>query len=609
MNIFGRKKSSESIAADSAIQTTTTTDPNTLAKTTGTTNSPTNVNRYQSDIDRANAMRQTHFGTNGYTPPSSGNHNANSSSHNRQTGYVPPSGGNSTSNNNNNNGSNPILQDKVHLALGQLEEAERLQASGKLDSALRLSEEALGTLIGYLRQANQYQNSGISKDVLRSTVEMALSNAEAMKATIAQHQSKPAPPTQIQKPKKSKSKTSSYVPPSSSAPSSQPMKPTRKDSKSKMALGIEKLSLSMSKSQDSQEKKKVKQKTSYDSSDSARSSPANHALHASASSSPPQRPPARSPTSIRINHDDPLVKMVKNDLYVDASQLQNVSWNDIAGLAQAKQSLQEAAILPLIRPDLFTGLRKPQNILLYGPPGTGKTMLVKAVAKESSSILFVCSASSLTSKWHGEGEKLLKTLFQVARAAAPSILFVDEVDALLSARKSEGEHEASRRFKTEFMTQVDGIASSGGGDGGDGNNEAHLLLIACTNCPWDLDAAVLRRFPRRILIDLPDVDTRKALVKHLLQKAGKHSLTRNEIKMLVKRLKGYSGSDISSIASEASFGPLRSLGNLQAIQLANANTIRPISYQDFELALDQSTKSTSQELLDKYDKWKRDQSA
>lgn len=400
----------------------------------------------------------------------------------------------------------------------------------------------------------------------------------------------------------------------------------------------------MSKSQDSQEKgkNKLRQKTSHESPDSAfsSSSSADYALHTSGSTSPPySRPPAaRSPTNIRINHDDPLVKMVKNDLYVDASQLQNVSWNDIAGLPEAKQSLQEAAILPLIRPDLFTGLRKPQNILLYGkiyifmtlddvgvtmkisfiilqqfrqslscigPPGTGKTMLVKAVAKESSSILFVCTASSLTSKWHGEGEKLLKTLFQVARAAAPSILFVDEVDALLSSRKSEGEHEASRRFKTEFMTQVDGIASSSGNDG----NEAHLLLIACTNCPWDLDAAVLRRFPRRILIDLPDMDTRTALVQHLLQKAGRHSLTSKQIKMVVQRLDGYSGSDISSIASEASFGPLRSLGNLQAIQTANANTIRPISYQDFELAIDQSTKSASKELLDKYDQWKRDQSA
>mmetsp|Transcript_25852 Transcript_25852/g.63316 ORF Transcript_25852/g.63316 Transcript_25852/m.63316 type:complete len:693 (-) Transcript_25852:968-3046(-) len=612
-SMFGRKKTSESsIDGVSAINTT-----NPQAKKP-LTHSPTNIDRYQSDIDRANAMRQTHLGTssNGYTPPSNGNQNAKSSNQNRQTGYVPPSGGNTNSNNN----SNQITQDKVHSAVGQLEEAERLQQLGNLESALSVSEEALGTLIGYLRQPKKYQTSGISKDVLRSTVEMALSNAESMKATIAaKQQSKPvSPTTQIQQqPKKPQAKASSYVPPSSS-PSPQSQKPVRKDSKSKISSAFGKLGLSMSKSQDSQEKK-AKKKTSYDSSGSAfaSSSANNHALHNSAGASssssppPPARPPARSPTNIKINHEDPLVKMVKNDLYVDASQLQNVSWNDIAGLAQAKQSLQEAAILPLIRPDLFTGLRKPQNILLYGPPGTGKTMLVKAVAKESSSILFVCTASSLTSKWHGEGEKLLKTLFQVARAAAPSILFVDEVDALLSARKSEGEHEASRRFKTEFMTQVDGIASGGDGGGGDGDtsNEAHLLLIACTNCPWDLDAAVLRRFPRRILIDLPDVDTRTALVQHLLQKAGRHSLTTKQIKMLVGRLDGYSGSDISSIASEASFGPLRSLGNLQAIQTANANTIRPISYQDFEVAVDQSTKSTSQELLDKYDQWKRDQSA
>jgi SpoVK/Ycf46/Vps4 family AAA+-type ATPase len=243
-------------------------------------------------------------------------------------------------------------------------------------------------------------------------------------------------------------------------------------------------------------------------------------------------------------------------------------------------------------------------------------MLVKAVAKESQSLLFVCTASSLTSKWHGEGEKLLKTLFQVARAAAPSILFVDEVDALLSARKSEGEHEASRRFKTEFMTQVDGIASGGGrrrsssssSSSSSTKEDAHLLLIACTNCPWDLDAAVMRRFPRRIYINLPDAETRKELVNQLLQTAGKHSLTKQQIATIVKRLEGFSGSDISSIASEASFGPLRSLGSVQAIQSADANQIRPISFPDFEQAMDQATKSTSQDLLDKYEQWKQDQS-
>jgi SpoVK/Ycf46/Vps4 family AAA+-type ATPase len=300
-----------------------------------------------------------------------------------------------------------------------------------------------------------------------------------------------------------------------------------------------------------------------------------------------------------------MVKMIKSELYVDQSELQNTSWDDIAGLKEAKQKLQEAAILPLARPDLFTGLRKPRNIILYGPPGTGKTMLVKAVARESQCLLFICTASSLTSKWHGEGEKLLRTLFQVARAAAPSIIFVDEMDALLSSRKSDGEHEASRRFKTEFMTQVDGIVK----DGGASDNGKHLLLIACTNCPWDIDSAVLRRFPTRIYIPLPDRDTRKALLEKILPKAGEHKLNSSDIKTIAKRLNGFSGSDISSIASEASFGPIRSLGSMEAIRGAKEKDIRPISVQDFESAIDQATKSVSKDLLKKYDEWKKDQAA
>ena len=301
-----------------------------------------------------------------------------------------------------------------------------------------------------------------------------------------------------------------------------------------------------------------------------------------------------------------MVKIVKSDLYVEQSQLQDISWNDIAGLEAAKQSLQENAILPMMRPDLFTGLRNPRNILLYGPPGTGKTMLVKAVAKESQCLLFVCTASALTSKWHGEGEKLLRTLFQVARAAAPSIIFIDEMDALLSSRKSEGEHEASRRFKTEFMTQVDGITQDGGATNADGK---HLLLVACTNCPWDIDAAVMRRFPRRIYIPLPDYKARKALLKKLLAKAGKHSLSTADIKLINKRLMGFSGSDIGSIASEASFGPIRSLGSIDAIRGAATDEIRPISSDDFEKAISLSTKSVTKKQIKKYEEWTKEQTA
>lgn len=350
-SLFGRKKSNDPNDGLSAIDATN----NEPAKKISTT-SPTNVSRYQSDIDRANAMRQQHLGgKSAYTPPTSGNQVVNG---NHQNGYVPPTSSGGTVDNN----SNQITQDKVHSALSLLEEVERLQQSGDLHGALRRSEEALGTLIGYLRQPKQYQKSGISKDVLRSTVEMALSNAESMKATLAKQSAMAS-----QQPKT----ISSYVPPSSSVASSQqqPAKPTRQESKSMISSAFGSLGLSKSKSQDSQGSKTSK-KTSYSDSSHSAVSPPKQAQHAGSSTSPSSLasspPPARSPTNIRINHDDPLVKMVKNDLYVDASQLQNVSWDDIAGLAQAKQSLQETAILPLIRPDLFTGLRKPQNILLYG---------------------------------------------------------------------------------------------------------------------------------------------------------------------------------------------------------------------------------------------------
>jgi len=310
------------------------------------------------------------------------------------------------------------------------------------------------------------------------------------------------------------------------------------------------------------------------------------------------------------NSNDPLVNTIKTELYIDPSKLHSTTWNDIAGLKDAKQALQEAAILPLMRPDLFSGLRKPRNILLYGPPGTGKTLLVKAVAHESSCVLFVCTASAMTSKWHGEGEKLLRTLFQVARAAAPSIVFVDEVDSLLSSRKSDGEHEASRRFKTEFMTNMDGIVKNGGGGGGeDESNGKHLLVIAATNCPWDIDSAVLRRFPRRIYVPLPDSSTRKALLQNLLVKAGNTALSKDDVKAVVKRLSGFSGSDIASIASEASFGPIRSLGGIDAIQNARSSDIRPIQRQDFDSAVNQATKSVSKSLLQQYDQWKQDQAA
>ena len=187
----------------------------------------------------------------------------------------------------------------------------------------------------------------------------------------------------------------------------------------------------------------------------------------------------------------------------------NVKWGDIAGLDDAKGVLQEAVVLPILCPGFFSGIRRPwRGVLLYGPPGTGKTLLAKAVATECRTTFFNVSASSLASKWRGDAEKLVRILFDMAAHYAPTVLFFDEVDSIAS-RRSEGEHEASRRMKTEMLVCMDGIASKAEADaavdGGSPDDEDDssaaaaaasqkmVMVLGATNQPWELDDAFKRR--------------------------------------------------------------------------------------------------------------------
>lgn len=226
----------------------------------------------------------------------------------------------------------------------------------------------------------------------------------------------------------------------------------------------------------------------------------------------------------------------------------NIKWEDVAGLEAAKEALKEAVILPIKFPHLFTGKRQPwKGILLYGPPGTGKSYLAKAVATEANSTFFSVSSSDLVSKWMGESERLVKQLFNLARENRPSIIFIDEIDALCGPR-GEGESEASRRIKTELLVQMDGV----------GNDSKGVLILGATNIPWQLDAAIRRRFQRRVHISLPDQPARMRMFE-IAVGTTPCELKPDDYKTLGKLSQGYSGSDIAIAVQDALMQPVRKI--------------------------------------------------
>ncbi|MET1101388.1 MAG: ATP-binding protein [Pyrodictiaceae archaeon] len=268
----------------------------------------------------------------------------------------------------------------------------------------------------------------------------------------------------------------------------------------------------------------------------------------------------------------------------------NVRFSDIADLEHAKQAIREAIVYPVRRPDLFP-LGWPRGILLFGPPGCGKTMLAAAVANEIDGVFFNVDAASIMSKWLGEAEKKVRLLFnkarEVARNGKPSIIFIDELDALLGVYESEVGGEA--RVRNQFLKEMDGLQ--------DKSSKLHVYVIGATNKPWRLDEGFIRRFQKRIYIPPPDTRARIELFK--LYTRGLKLAPDVDIRELARKTEGYSASDIRDIVMEAHLRTIREFFEKNN----GSGEPRPITMEDFLEALKKRRPSIIPEKLKLYEQW------
>jgi len=225
-------------------------------------------------------------------------------------------------------------------------------------------------------------------------------------------------------------------------------------------------------------------------------------------------------------------------------------------------SIRTITSLSLLRPEAFSygilATEKISGALLYGPPGTGKTLLAKAVAKESGSTVLEVSGSQIMDKYVGEGEKNVAAIFSLARKLSPCIVFLDEADAVFASRDAMRERSSHRDILNQFLKEWDGL------------NDLSVFVMVATNRPFDLDDAVIRRLPRRLLVDLPTQADRKEILKIHLQ--GEQLDESVDLEDLAHRTPFYSGSDLKNVAVSAALACVKE-ENEQAVTVAAKATL------------------------------------
>jgi transitional endoplasmic reticulum ATPase len=265
----------------------------------------------------------------------------------------------------------------------------------------------------------------------------------------------------------------------------------------------------------------------------------------------------------------------------------SLRFDDVAGLDDVKEDIRLRMIYPFQHPELAErfGINAGGGLLMYGPPGTGKTMLAKATAGEIDATFFRISAADVLSKWVGEAEQNLKKLFDAAAAETRAIIFIDEIESLIPARRDEGS-SVMQRVVPQILQGMEGF---------DEKDKSPILFMGATNVPWQLDPAVLRpgRFDEKVYIPLPDLAARRKMLEIYL---SKRPLAEDvDLDALARRLEGYSGADIKYICDRAAVIPF-----LRSVESGTEGQITTATLED---AIADIRPSVTSDMLKRFQTW------